>query len=39
MKSILFMLINMNIGGTEKALINMLHELQKEKYKVTVLLL
>lgn len=33
------MLINMNIGGTEKALINMLHELQKEKYKVTVLLL
>ncbi|MCH1961827.1 glycosyltransferase [Clostridium perfringens] len=38
MKSILFMLINMNIGGTEKALINMLHELQKEKYKVTVLL-
>ncbi|HBI7055141.1 TPA: glycosyltransferase [Clostridium perfringens] len=39
MKSILFMLINMNIGGTEKALINMLNELQKEKYKVTVLLL
>lgn len=39
MKSILFMAINMNIGGTEKALLTMINELSKEKYKVTVLLL
>lgn len=39
MKSILFMAINMNVGGTEKALLTMLSELPKEKYKVTVLLL
>lgn len=39
MKNILLMAINMNIGGTEKALLTMLNELPKEKYKVTVLLL
>lgn len=33
------MLINMNIGGTEKALISMLSEIDKEKYDVTVLML
>lgn len=39
MKNILFMAINMNVGGTEKALLTMINELSKEKYKVTVLLL
>lgn len=39
MKNILFMAINMNVGGTEKALLTMLNEFPKEKYKVTVLLL
>jgi glycosyltransferase involved in cell wall biosynthesis len=36
---LMFMLINMNIGGTEKALLNMLSELPKEKYDVTLLML
>lgn len=39
MKKILFMLINMNIGGTEKSLLNLLNELPKDKYDITVLLL
>lgn len=38
-KKILFMIINMNIGGTEKALLNMLSEIDKEKYEITVLML
>jgi glycosyltransferase involved in cell wall biosynthesis len=38
-KKIIFMLINMNIGGTEKALLNMLSEIPNEKYEVTLLLL
>lgn len=38
-KKILFMIINMNIGGTEKALLNMLSEIDKEKYDVTILML
>ena len=38
-KKILFMVINMNIGGTEKALLTMLSEINKEKYDVTVLML
>ncbi|MEG7844348.1 glycosyltransferase [Bacillus mobilis] len=38
-KKILFMIINMNIGGTEKALLNMLAEIPKEKYEVTILML
>lgn len=33
------MVINMNIGGTEKALLNMISELSKEKYDITVLML
>ena len=33
------MIINMNIGGTEKALLNMLVEIPKEKYEVTILML
>ncbi|MEG1871109.1 MAG: glycosyltransferase, partial [Peptostreptococcaceae bacterium] len=39
MKKVLFMLINMNIGGTEKALLNMLEEMPQEEYEVTLLLL
>ncbi|MGM8364860.1 glycosyltransferase [Virgibacillus sp. W0181] len=38
-KKILFMLISMNVGGTERAFLNMLHELPKEEYDITVLLL
>lgn len=38
-KKILFMVINMNIGGTEKALLTMLSEIDKERYDVTVLML
>ncbi|PGM59107.1 glycosyltransferase [Bacillus sp. AFS053548] len=36
---ILFMIINMNIGGTEKALLNMLSEMHEDKYEITVLML
>ena len=39
MKKLLFMCINMNIGGTEKALITMLNEIDSSKYDVTVLML
>lgn len=38
-KKILFMLINMNVGGTEKALLNMISEIPKEKYEITILML
>ena len=38
-KKILFMVINMNIGGTEKALLNMISEMPKEKYDITILML
>ncbi|HDX9650756.1 MULTISPECIES: glycosyltransferase [Bacillus] len=38
-KRMLFMIINMNIGGTEKALLNMVAEIPKEKYEVTILML
>jgi glycosyltransferase involved in cell wall biosynthesis len=38
-KKIIFMLINMNVGGTEKALLNMIDELPKEKFDITILLL
>lgn len=33
------MIINMNIGGTEKALLTMLSEIDQEKYDVTLLML
>lgn len=33
------MLISMKVGGTERAFLNMLHELPEEEYKITVLLL
>jgi glycosyltransferase involved in cell wall biosynthesis len=36
---ILFMIINMNIGGTEKALLNMLSEMNENEYEITVLML
>lgn len=39
MKKILFMLINMNVGGTEKALLNMLDVIPKDKYDITILML
>lgn len=39
MKKIVFMLINMNVGGTEKAFLNMLSEIPKDHYEVTILLL
>ena len=38
-KTILFMIINMNVGGTEKALLTMFSEIDKEKYDVTLLML
>jgi len=38
-KKVLFMLINMNIGGTEKALLNILQELSIERYEITILML
>ncbi|MFJ7747155.1 glycosyltransferase [Peribacillus sp. NPDC097295] len=38
-KKIVFMLINMNIGGTEKALLNMVSELSKNNYAITILML
>lgn len=38
-KKIVFMVINMNIGGTEKALLNMINEMPKEQYEITILML
>ncbi|MEH7388358.1 glycosyltransferase [Bacillus sp. JJ1521] len=38
-KKIIFMLINMNIGGTEKALLNMINEIPKDKYDITIFML
>jgi glycosyltransferase involved in cell wall biosynthesis len=38
-RKILFMLINMNVGGTEKALLNMISEIPKEEYDITLLML
>ena len=39
MKKILFLLNNMNIGGTEKSFLNLLGKLSPEEYDVTLLLL
>lgn len=33
------MVINMNIGGTEKALLNMISEMPKEQYDITIMML
>lgn len=38
-KKIIFMVINMNIGGTEKALLSMIDEVNKEEWEVTILTL
>jgi len=38
-KKIMFMLINMNIGGTEKALLNMIAEMPRDQYEITIMLL
>ena len=38
-KKIVFMIINMNVGGTEKALLNMISEIPKDKYDITILML
>lgn len=38
-KKVIFMLLNMNVGGTEKALLNMISEIPKEKYEITILML
>jgi len=38
-QKIVFMVINMNIGGTEKALLNLINEMPKDRYEITVLLL
>lgn len=38
-KKIVFMVINMNIGGTEKALLNMISEIPKDKYEITIFML
>lgn len=32
------MIINMNVGGTERALLNMIAEMPKDKYDMTILL-
>lgn len=33
------MVINMNVGGTEKALLNMIAEIPRDKYEITILML
>ena len=38
-KKLLFMVINMNVGGTEKALLNMISEIPKKDYEITILML
>ena len=39
MRKLLFMCINMNIGGTEKALLTMLNQIDTSKYNITLLML
>ncbi|WP_394218341.1 glycosyltransferase [Halobacillus trueperi] len=38
-KKVIFMVINMNIGGTEKALLNRIAEMPSDQYDITVLML
>ncbi|WP_423409245.1 glycosyltransferase [Heyndrickxia sp. MSNUG] len=38
-KKVLFMVINMNVGGTEKALLNMIDVMPEEQYDITILML
>lgn len=39
MKKVLFMIINMNVGGTEKALLNMISEMPRDKFEISILML
>ncbi|WP_346899650.1 glycosyltransferase [Clostridium sp. UBA7503] len=39
MYKIIFMVINMNIGGTEKALLSMIREMDRTKWDITILML
>lgn len=39
MEKILFMAINMNVGGMEKALLNMIDAMPRDKYDITILML
>lgn len=39
MKKVLFMAINMNVGGMEKALLNMIEEMPRDQYDITILML
>lgn len=39
MYKIIFMVINMNIGGTEKALLSMIREMDRTKWNITILML
>lgn len=39
MEKILFMAINMNVGGMEKALLNMIDVMPRDKYDITILML
>ncbi|MEK3796904.1 glycosyltransferase [Peribacillus sp. FSL H8-0477] len=38
-KKILFMIINMNVGGTEKALLNMITQMNEDEFDITILML
>ena len=38
-EKVVFMIINMNIGGTEKALLNMIAEMPEDQYDITLLML
>lgn len=38
-KKVLFMVISMNVGGTEKALLNMITMMPKKEYDITILML
>lgn len=38
-KKLLFMLTNMNVGGTEKSFLNLVNSIERDKYDITLLLL
>lgn len=38
-KKVIFMIINMNVGGTERALLNMIAEMPKDQYDMTIFML
>lgn len=38
-KKVIFMVINMNVGGTERALLNMMAEMPEDKYEITIMML